>query len=129
MTALFHFLHGKNPHPFDVVCVYLFGIGSGLLVLYIRQPLHLIDWFIAVLTADTVGGIISNATDSTRQQWREQSKQLRWGFLFLHLVVYPVVVCWLLGITDPLGFSLIVCLVGKVLLFGAGQWNTAKDRR
>jgi len=46
----------------------------------------------ALLGLDIGAGLISNATSSTNQAWREQSKQRQWLFVVFHVTVYPVAV-------------------------------------
>ena len=115
----FYFLHGQTPHIFDVICVYIVGLMC-LLVLYRLQPLSLTDWCLAFLAADIAGGIISNATASTREQWQRQSSNARTFFLVLHLLIHPLIIVLLNGFNSPLSLCLLGGLVVKVLLFLAG---------
>ena len=71
--SIIYFLHGKSAHPFDIISVYLLGLVSGLLVLYRQEPIEMYDWVLGFIAADTLGGIVSHSTESTRQQWREQT--------------------------------------------------------
>jgi hypothetical protein len=119
--SLFHFLHGRNPRPLDVVCTYLAAILIGLLVLWAKEPLDWRDWILSVLAADIAGGIVSNATEATRLQWRMQPVWMRRLFLVQHLIALPTAVLLITGPTDVVGAALVLGLVLKVLLFAAGQ--------
>ena len=121
LRNIFYFLHGQKPHPLDVISVYFLGLLSGLIVLYSRQPLTIDDWVLAFLAADITGGIISNATISTRLQWQRQRKLIRHLFIVTHLIIHPIIIFLLNGLTNVLSVCLIVGLITKVLLFLAGS--------
>ena len=121
--SLFYFLHGKTPHPFDVISVYLLGLVAGLLVLTYQAPIEFKDWILGFLAADIVGGIVSNATESTRQQWREQSSSIRNLFLLMHVVIFPVIIISINGFAHVVSLSMLTGLLAKILIFKAGQGN------
>ena len=119
--SLFHFLHGRNPRPLDVLCTYLAAILLGILVLWAKEPLDWKDWILALLAADIAGGIVSNATEATRLQWRKQPAWMRRLFLVQHLVVLPTAVLVVSGAMDVVAAALLLGLLLKILLFAAGQ--------
>jgi len=119
--SLFYFLHGKSAHPFDVLSVYLLGLAAGLVVLHSLEPLNASDWVLGFIAADTVGGIVSNATVSTRQQWREQLPRSRHVFLILHALCFPIIIVVLNGLTNILSVTMLTGLFSKILIFKAGQ--------
>jgi hypothetical protein len=119
--TLFHFLHGQKPSTQDVICVYLLGGLSGVLVLLQFSPLELKHWVLAFLAADITGGIISNATESTRKQWAIQNSKAHYTFLVLHLLVHPIIIYGLNGISNAISISMFIGLLAKVTLFWGGR--------
>jgi hypothetical protein len=124
LKKIIHHFHGETPHPRDVVAVYLCAAGAGIAVIWTSPEKQLVDWCMAFLAADLAGGIISNATLSTRQYYQKQGVGARNTFLVLHAGVYPAVIIWLVGVVQPLGLLMLVGCATKVCLFAVPQIKT-----
>lgn len=78
---------------------------------------------LALVTIDLVGGVISNATTATNQQWQRQAAWQRWGFVVAHGTVYPLAI-WALAAPPDVRLVLLSILVLKVTLFIRGSWRS-----
>ena len=111
-----HF-HGESPHVRDVVAVYLIAAGVGIAYIWASSEKEIADWLMALLAADLAGGIVSNATSSTRTYFRKQGSNARNVFLVLHGIIYPLIIVGVVGVTQPLGVLMIVACATKICLY------------
>ncbi len=109
--------HGENPHSRDVIAVYFFGAVVGLSVILQSTDRSPSDWFVALLAADIAGGIVTNATKSTRVYWQKQSLQLKGFYVFLHALLYPGLTLALVGPYSLIGWLMFAGLALKLYLF------------
>lgn len=109
-------LIGANPRKADIVLALMLGLLLAALSLILQQSVTLSAIFTALLALDIGAGLISNATTSTNQAWREQSRQRQWIFVIFHLTVYPAVIL-LVSASLVVSFMLIGFLVIKTRLF------------
>lgn len=110
-----HF-HGETPHPRDIVAVYLLAAGVGVTFIWACPDKTLTDWLMAFLAADIAGGIVSNATISTRNYFRSQSDNTRHIFWALHGVIYPSIIIGVMGIANPISVLMLVGCATKICL-------------
>jgi len=69
-----------------------------------------------LLAADLAGGIVSNATLSTRIYFRKQGSRARNIFWLLHGVIYPLIIVGVLGVMKPMGVLMLVACATKICL-------------
>ncbi len=110
-------LHGETPHLRDIIAVYLLAGGVGVAFILSCSERTLSDWLMALLAADLAGGIVSNATASTRAYFRKQSIGARRSFFFLHGLVYPIIIITMMGLNQPLGVLMLVGCATKICLY------------
>lgn len=109
-------LIGANPRKADIVLALMLGLLLASLSLILQYPMTWPAIITALLALDIGAGLISNATTSTNQAWREQSRQRQWIFVIFHLTVYPAVIL-LVSESHVVSFMLIGFLVIKTGLF------------
>ena len=110
-----HF-HGESPHVRDVIAVYLIAAGMGIAYIWASPNKEMTDWLMALLAADLAGGIVSNATLSTRTYFRKQGSSARNVFWVLHGVIYPLIIVGVLGVMKPVGVLMLVACATKICL-------------
>jgi hypothetical protein len=88
-------LVGASPRKADIVLAIMLGLLLATLSWIIQDSMTWQAIITALLGLDIGAGLISNATSSTNQAWREQSKQRQWLFVVFHVTVYPVAVVFL----------------------------------
>ena len=109
-------LHGETPHLRDIIAVYLLAGAVGITFILSCSEKNVSDWLMALLAADLAGGIISNATASTRAHFRKQSLGARRSFFFLHGLIYPLIIIGVMGLTHTLGILMLVGCATKICL-------------
>jgi hypothetical protein len=88
-------LVGASPRKADIVLAIMLGLLLATLSWIMQDSMTWQAIITALLGLDIGAGLISNATSSTNQAWREQSKQRQWLFVVFHVTVYPVAVVFL----------------------------------
>lgn len=100
----------------------LAGAGLAFLVIIMQPEL---DWqtiLLAALSFDIGAGLVSNATQGTREAWRQKpGRGPMIAFLVVHLTAFPVALYYLSQGNLELLAVLTCFLAAKVLLFYAGQ--------
>lgn len=109
-------LIGANPRKADIVLALMLGLLLASLSLILQYPMTWPAIITALLALDIGAGLISNATTSTNQAWREQRRQRQWIFVIFHLTVYPAVIL-LVSESHVVSYMLIGFLVIKTGLF------------
>ena len=75
-------LHGETPHLRDIIAVYLLAGAVGITFILSCSEKNVSDWLMALLAADLAGGIISNATASTRAHFENKVSGRAAAFFF-----------------------------------------------
>jgi len=118
-----HF-HGETPHTRDIIAVYMLAAGVGITFIWTSPDKGLADWLMALLAADLAGGIVSNATNSTRNHFRKQGTGARNVFWLLHGFIYPLIIIGVMGAITPVGVLMLVGCVTKICLYAVVDEDT-----
>ena len=100
----------------------LAGAGLAYLAIAMQPDLNWKTILLAALSFDIGAGLVSNATQGTREAWRQNpGRGPMITFLIVHLTAFPAALFWLSQGNLEL-FAVLTCfLAAKVLLFYAGQ--------
>lgn len=118
------FLFGENPRPIEVAIALLTGAGLAAFVTISAfdqlpsdyKPLRAA--ILAVLVADTTGGIIANLTSSTTEYYASKPLFVNIGFLIVHIIPLLLAVEFLGMSNTEATFLFVYSLVaGSIVVF------------
>lgn len=111
-----HLLIGDQPRPLNIALMLLMGAILAFFTFHRLGASHWMYWGVIGLAFDIGAGLVSNATQSTNQAWRQQPVRRQKSFVVLHLTLYPLAVVVLSGNME-VSLLLVGCLLVKVGLF------------
>lgn len=95
MRLRMRLLVGDRPRPLNIALMLLMGAMLAFFTFCLLGVGHWMHWMVLGLAFDIGAGLISNATQSTNQAWREQPVHRQKSFVLLHLTLYPLAVVFL----------------------------------
>lgn len=122
MQHILRLLFGRITWPRICSIVGIALIGGGISWYAAGQSYDFAAALLVLVTVDLVAGMISNATVATNQQWQQQPAWHRWGFVIIHVSIYPLGV-WALAAPPAVRLVLLSVLIIKVALFIRGSWR------
>jgi hypothetical protein len=111
-------LFGDTPNMPQVLLALGYAL-FGVLFVYFARSFEWQSVVLMVMAADIFGGVISNASRSTRVHWATKPNWAALAFVLVHLIEIPII-WWLAG--GDLVFWVLTCaMLAKIGVFIVGQ--------
>jgi hypothetical protein len=111
-------LFGESPTVRQVSFALGYAV-FGLLFVYFARPFEWQTIVLMIMAADIFGGVISNASSSTRAHWAGKSRWAAIAFVTVHLIEIPII--WWLSGGDIVFWLLTFAMLAKIGVFLIGQ--------
>ncbi|ODT76841.1 MAG: hypothetical protein ABS76_30200 [Pelagibacterium sp. SCN 64-44] len=114
-------LFGDNPTMSQVSLTLGYAL-FGVLFVYLARPFEWQGVVLMIMAADIFGGVISNASRSTRAHWATKPNWGACAFVVVHLIELPII--WWLADGDLVFWVLTCAMLAKIGVFIVGQDET-----
>ncbi len=118
MTAVSRFLFGADASPRQVGLILIAALVGMVAVAALTGMDRWQDWVLLLAAFDIFGGIVSNASASTRAHHAASAPGARRAFLLIHLAEVPII--WWLAAGGPVFWLLLAGMAAKLTIYALG---------